>query len=229
LKARLFLLVACIVLVLSPAWAQSRVSGNVVVDHPQPKAGNSGVVVWLMPLDRTVKVSPSSHRFRLAQRHKSFEPHLLVIPLGTSVQFPNYDPFFHNVFSLYDGRRFDLGLYESGSSRTVRFDRPGVSYIFCNIHPQMSAVIITVATQWYAVTAANGQFAFTNVPPGRYRLHVWYERATADHLARAEREITVERDTQIDPIAIQTSRMPTTHKNKYGLDYDENSGDDRSY
>lgn len=229
MKARLVLLVTCVACLIAPAWAQSRVSGSVVVDHPQPKTGNSGVVVWLTPLDRTVKVPPASHLFRLAQRHKAFVPHLLVIPVGTPVQFPNEDPFFHNVFSLYDGRRFDLGLYESGSSRTVRFSHTGVSYIFCNIHPQMSAVIITVATPWYAVTAANGQFAFSDVPPGRYKLHVWYERATAEHLAKAERDITVERDTRIDPIAIQTSRMPTTHKNKYGLDYDINSGNDRIY
>jgi hypothetical protein len=81
---------------------------------------------------------------RLVQKNKSFEPHILVIPAGSMVEFPNHDPFFHNVFSLFEGKRFDLGLYEAGTSRMVRFDRPGISYIFCNIHPEMSAVIITL-------------------------------------------------------------------------------------
>src|SRR5579884_454193 len=75
----------------------------------------------------------------LVQKNKTFLPHVLVIPPGSTVDFPNHDPFFHNVFSLFEGKRFDLGLYESGTSRSVKFDRTGVSYIFCNIHPQMNA------------------------------------------------------------------------------------------
>ena len=86
------------------------------------------------------------------QKDKTFTPHLLVIPTGSTVDFPNLDPFFHNVFSEFNGKRFDLGLYESGSSRTVHFDHDGVSYIFCNIHPEMSAVIVTLSTPYFGVS-----------------------------------------------------------------------------
>ena len=82
---------------------------------------------------------------------------MLVVPAGSLVEFPNRDPFFHNVFSLFEGKRFDLGLYEAGTTRTVRFDRPGISYIFCNIHPEMSAVIITVSTPLYAIAKEDGR------------------------------------------------------------------------
>ena len=75
-----------------------------------------------------------------------FTPHILVVPVGSVVRFPNADPFFHNVFSLFDGKRFDLGLYEAGSTKEVTFSREGLSYIFCNIHPEMSAVVISLST-----------------------------------------------------------------------------------
>lgn len=214
----------CVALAVSPAWAQARIGGSITLDHPDRKVGNADVVVWLTPVDGHAEPPAASHPFRLAQRHKTFEPHLLVIPVGSVVQFPNYDPFFHNVFSLYEGRRFDLGLYESGASRSIRFTRVGVSYIFCNIHPQMSAVVITMQTPWYAVTGADGRFTLTSVPPGQYRLHVWYERSTVELLEKAAREITVDHDAELDPIKVQTSQISTSHKNKYGLDYDV-SGD----
>src|SRR5246127_2367910 len=106
-----------------------------------------------------------------------FTPHLLVVPMGSQVEFPNQDPFFHNVFSLFNGKRFDLGLYESGTSRAVRFDREGVSYIFCNIHPEMGAVVLALNTPYYAVSGAAGMVTIHNVPPGSYRLHLWSEAA----------------------------------------------------
>lgn len=228
MKASLLLLINCIALAIAPAWAQSRVSGSVVVSHPQPKTGNSGVVVWLTPADGHAR-APAPQTVRLTQRNKTFVPHLLVIPVGSVVRFPNSDPFFHNVFSLSDGPRFDLGLYEAGSSRSVQFNHAGISYVFCNIHPQMSAVIIRLATPWYAVTGKDGQFVLTGVPAGRYHLHLWYERATAARLAKSERDITVDHDIRLEPITVQSSQMPTSHKNKYGLDYDMNSGNDHPY
>ena len=103
----------------------------------------------------------------LAQKNKAFDPSLLVITKGSSVEFPNRDPWFHNVFSLFNGKRFDLGLYEAGSSRTVHFDREGISYIFCNIHPEMSAVVVVLGTPYFSVTNKDGEFTIQNVPPGR--------------------------------------------------------------
>src|SRR5215469_8852894 len=127
-------------------------------------------VVWLTPVtsanDPPAMPRSQPDNLRLVQRHKSFEPHVLVVPAGASVEFPNRDPFFHNVFSLFEGKRFDLGLYEAGTSRMVRFDRPGVSYIFCNIHPEMSAVVITLDTPWYSVSKGSGQLSIADVPYG---------------------------------------------------------------
>src|ERR1039458_5666431 len=93
------------------------------------------------------------------------------------VEFPNLDLFFHNVFSQFNGKRFDLGLYEAGSTKDVRFDHEGVSYIFCNIHPEMGAVIITLATPYFSVSAGSGHIALHNIPEGTYELHVWAEGA----------------------------------------------------
>src|SRR5207248_6791371 len=115
------------------------------------------VVIWLTPIDSNTPASPvAKQSLRLTQRNKSFEPHVLVVPVGSLVEFPNRDPFFHNVFSLFEGKKFDLGLYEAGTTRDVRFDKPGVSYIFCNIHPEMSAVVIAVQTPYYATSDARG-------------------------------------------------------------------------
>src|SRR6266852_5731795 len=137
-------------------------------------------VIWLTPVSgATVEPAPAAAdapvNLRLTQRNKSFEPHVLVVPAGSAVEFPNHDPFFHNVFSLFEGKRFDLGLYEAGSSRMVHFDRPGISYIFCNIHPEMSAVVITLATPLHAIASADGQLTLTAVPYGRQMLHIWSE------------------------------------------------------
>src|SRR5438045_5108518 len=110
----------------------------------------------------------SAQRLTLTQKGKMFEPHLLVVQVGSVVDFPNRDPFFHNVFSLFDGKRFDLGLYEAGSSRDVRFNKPGISYIFCNIHPEMSAVVISLDTPYYALASPEGELVVPHVPPGKY-------------------------------------------------------------
>ena len=127
----------------------------------------------------------------MVQKNKMFDPHLLVVPVGSVVVFPNRDPFFHNVFSLFNGKRFDLGLYEAGSERRVRFDREGVSYIFCNIHPEMGAVILSLATPYYAVSREDA-IVIPQVPPGRYLLNVWSEGATPESLNAARREVTVQ-------------------------------------
>src|ERR1700730_6115254 len=117
-----------------------RVSGEAVVIVPGLRAEKdaSRVVVWLVPLEAVQPVRTTTERphYRLVQRNKRFEPGLLVVPAGSVVDFPNADPWFHNVFSLYRGKRFDLGLYQAGAQRSVRFDGPGPSYLFCNIHPE---------------------------------------------------------------------------------------------
>ena len=181
----------------------------------------SPAVVWLTPLSPSRESNPPRRGLTLVQKNKNFEPHLLVVPVGTVVEFPNHDPFFHNVFSLFEGKRFDLGLYEAGASRNVRFDRVGISYIFCNIHPQMSAVIIALDTRHYAISDRSGAISMPDVPPGRYLLHVWHERASQEHLKGLTREITISPGRHVlDELRIEQSETLVAHKNKYGRDYD---------
>jgi plastocyanin len=185
----------------------------------------SDVVVWLTPLSGPVQASARiDHRFsahpRLVQKNKHFEPHVVVIPVGASVEFPNRDPFFHNVFSLFDGKRFDLGLYEAGTTRDVHFDKPGVSYIFCNIHAEMSAVVIALETPYYAISNARGEFNIPEMPLGRYFLRVWSEASLPDDLKDMTREITVsESALSLGVIRLNRTEMARSHKNKYGQDY----------
>ena len=204
------------------------------------RRGIPGTVVWLTPIAGTgadpitaqpaESPSPATNP-RLVQKNKSFEPHILVVPAGSMVEFPNRDPFFHNVFSLFEGKRFDLGLYEAGTSRMVRFDRPGISYIFCNIHPEMSAIVITMATPLYAIASADGQVTLAAVPYGRYMLHIWSEGMAPENAQPVTREITIaENATSLGVIRVpQANGQRMAHKNKYGREYDEPTPDNSIY
>ena len=111
----------------------------------------------------------------LDQRNQTFLPYVLAIPVGTTVDFPNRDSTYHNVFSLSKTQRFDLGRYARGASRSVRFDRPGVVRVFCEIHSHMSAFILVFAHRYFATTDAEGRYRIGGIPPGEYRLVVWYD------------------------------------------------------
>lgn len=196
-----------------------------VVGSTSKKAGSdsSNVAVWLTPADPQGRaaLAASSSPVKIVQRNKTFEPHVTVVRTGSYIDFPNDDPFFHNVFSLYNGKRFDLGLYEAGQSKPVRFDRPGVSYLFCNIHENMSAVVIAVDTPYYGVSDHAGQVSIPHVPDGSYTLHVFYERSTAEELKSLERQVTITASSRsIDALQVTESPNVTlAHKNKYGEDY----------
>ncbi|MEJ5251957.1 MAG: carboxypeptidase regulatory-like domain-containing protein [Chthonomonadetes bacterium] len=113
------------------------------------------------------------------QRNKTFVPHVLVVTVGTTVEFPNNDVVLHNVFAYYEAKRFDLGMYRRGTSRSVTFDKPGIVALLCNIHPDMSAYIFVVDTPYYALTDKNGQFRIRSIVPGTYTLRVWHESGAA--------------------------------------------------
>lgn len=183
-------------------------------------------VVWLKPLDQNAGLTFPPHKaFVLLQKDRTFIPHLLVVPTGSQVLFPNEDPFYHNVFSLFDGKRFDLGLYEAGTTRTVTFSREGVSYIFCNIHPEMSAVVIAVSTPLYGTADATGAFLIRNVPEGDYELHAWVEgvpQATLDKLTHHVHVSSGRNDLGALQIPGLPSR-PAGHLNKFGQPYDSDS------
>jgi plastocyanin len=190
----------------------------------------SQVVVWLTPVGAPIDPQLQKEIPQLVQRDKAFHPSLLVIPVGGKVEFPNEDPFFHNVFSLFEGKRFDLGLYESGSTRFVQFDKPGISFIFCNIHVQMSAVVIAVNTPYYAISNARGELSLPNVPPGRYKLQVFHASVAPEALRALSREITVaDGDTTLGTFTLNESAVELAHKNLYGHDYDRPEPDSPAY
>jgi plastocyanin len=185
----------------------------------------SKVVLWLVPQqgssEDTASVDPVRRHYRMLQENKTFEPKLLVVPLGSIVDFPNLDPWFHNVFSLYQGKRFDLGLYQAGAEREVVFDRPGPSFLFCNIHPQMTAVILTVNSDFFAVSDKAGHVLIRHVPAGRYSLHAWYEGAASEFSDVPQRPIDITPGENVLPaISIPVTKHDWSHKDKYGNDYD---------
>jgi plastocyanin len=186
---------------------------------------SSNVVVWLTPIGSNAPVAGASSATRppaqIVQRNKSFEPHLVVVQVGAAIDFPNKDPFLHNVFSLFDGKRFDLGFYEAGSTKAIHFDKPGVSFLFCNIHPEMSAVVISVDTPYFGLSDRSGHISVANVPDGHYQLNVWYERSLPEDLKSLTRSISISDSSRaLDPIRIAESpSFSLQHKNKYGQDY----------
>jgi len=182
---------------------------------------SSRAVVWLTPVGTPVQAPQQTQIPQLVQKNKSFQPSLIVIPAGGKVEFPNHDPFFHNVFSLFEGKRFDLGLYESGTTRFVQFDKPGVSFIFCNIHAEMSAVVIAVATPYYAISDVHGDLTIPDVPPGRYQLQVFHSSVAPDALRAMTREVTITAgQTTLGSFTMAESDVTVAHKNKYDRDYD---------
>lgn len=183
-----------------------------------PREMARSAVIWLEPAaGATHTIAPG--RFTLVQKNKTFIPHLLVVPVGSSVAFPNKDPFFHNVFSLFDGKRFDLGLYEAGSTRTVQFSRVGVSYIFCNIHSQMSAVVIALDTPFYSVVDPSGRFQISSVPDGDYDLHVWAEGQSQNSEAQQITRVHIGGpETNLGEIHAVVSQEE--HQNKFGRPYE---------
>lgn len=192
----------------------------------------SKAVIWLTPIGATVDLPQQqpSDIPKLVQKNKSFHPSLIVVPVGGKVEFPNHDPFFHNVFSLFEGQRFDLGLYESGSTRFVKFDRPGISFIFCNIHAEMSAIVIALATPYYAISDTRGELTLPHVPPGRYELQIFHSSVPAEALRAINREITVTADdTSLGSFSLAESGVLVAHKNKYGRDYDRPEPDSPAY
>jgi plastocyanin len=135
-------------------------------EHHQANA-----VVWL-----DAPNAPAVHlpqKVVLDQRNLAFSPHVVAIRVGTEVEFPNNDRVFHNVFSWRDGKRFDLGMYPVGASKTATFDRPGLSRIFCNIHPNMAAYILAVDSSYFGVSDADGAFTLPPLPNGVYGYHAW--------------------------------------------------------
>jgi len=131
-------------------------------------------LVWLEPAS---KIAPrKAGTFTMTTRGKTLLPHVLVVPVGSTVQFPNDDPIQHNLFSLSSANSFDLGLYRRGAGKSYTFKSPGVVNVYCNVHPTMSSVIHVMSSPYFAFTDGSGNFALTDVAPGSYTLVAWNEQ-----------------------------------------------------
>lgn len=128
--------------------------------------------------------APAPRKLELAQRDTAFHPNLLILPRGSTVAFPNQDPFFHNVFSFSKPKRFDLGRYPRNESKTVEFDKAGVVKVYCEVHKWMRAAVIISENPYHAVVDGTGRFRIDDLPPGRYTVAVW-------HMDRAEKTTTL--------------------------------------
>jgi len=196
------------------------VTGRVsMIHHAKGEHASADVVVSLTST-QAEEPAPPGPTLRFVQKNKRFTPHLLAVTPGTQIEFPNQDPFFHDVFSIYRGKPFDLGLYESGAVRKVRFTQPGVSFIFCNIHPEMSAAVVVLKTPHFAITGRDGSFQINRVPPGRYKLEVWAEAAAEAELVSQTREVEISAgDNPPLSITLHASSVSKDHLNKYGEVY----------
>jgi len=195
------------------------VTGTVSLVNAKSKdAGN--VAIWLEPVG-AAKGAGKGETPVLRQKGKQFVPRVVFCQVGQKVDFPNDDPFPHNVFSSSDVKKFDLGLYQAGETRQLPMTRPGVIPVFCNIHPQMKAFIIVVKSPFYGVSDKNGDIQIKDVTPGNYRLKVWHERAKQEKLDELSRPVTVTASgANLGTIQVDESGFFTVpHKNKDGKDY----------
>lgn len=199
------------------AAAAGSVSGKVTLvgADGKPEANASGAVVYVSGAWRRTAAG-AARNTTMVSRNKSFEPHVVAVAKGQTVDFPNLDKIHHNVFSVTEPYKFDLGLYKNGASRSKTFDATGACRVFCNIHAQMAGIVVVTDGDASAVTGADGAYRIEEVPPGRYTIVVWYEKGEE---RREEIEIppgaSVTRSFRIDVSGYRES----PHTNKYGEPY----------
>ena len=176
----------------------------------------SETVIWLEPAEGK-PARPEPQTARIVTRSKSLFPHVLTVPAGSTVEFPNEDPISHNLFSLSPGNSFDLGLYRRGVGKSQKFDTPGQVNVYCNVHPNMSAVIHVMPTAYYGFADAAGRYSI-DVPPGKYRLVAWNEVGGTSETAVEVREGGVVSGNVALTIDSRNFRA-VQHKNKLGRPY----------
>jgi plastocyanin len=190
--------------------------------HPVP----AETLVWLEPQPGTKVPHPlPTQKYQLVTRSKSLVPRILAIPMGATVQFPNDDPISHNLFSLSTPNGFDLGLYRRGSGKEHVFTSPGIVNVYCNVHPNMAAVIHVLDTPYYTLADGTGSASLPGVVPGRYRLIAWNEQSGS---AAIPIEVAADgsvRGSTLITIDSRSARSTAAHPNKFGQSYSGTSGD----
>jgi hypothetical protein len=214
-------LAACLVLAALPL-AAANVTGKVAFvtkrgQNPIP----AETLVWLEPLNG--RVTPRAPGvFQVVTRNKTLIPHVLAVPVGSTVTFPNDDPISHNLFSLSSNNSFDLGLYRKGAGKSQKFVSPGIVNVYCNVHPNMSAVIHVLSTPYFGFADANGNFSVGDVPPGKYRLDVWNEQGGTSQAPVVD--VTSTGPSQAVTLTLDSRNYrATVHMNKVGKPYQPSS------
>ena len=201
------------------------VSGRVtLVKNGAPLADSSNAIVWIEGVHSGA--TPSDARGTMKSERKRFTPRAVVVRKRGSVDFPNVDAVFHNVFSVSGANRFDLGLYRGGASKEKSFDESGLVRVYCNIHPAMVGFVMVVDSDFAQVTGPDGAFRFDGVPAGAHTLKVWEEEGT-----ETPYPVQVRAQAVTDaPITVDVSSYKLQpHKNKYGKDYPPPPPDDERY
>jgi plastocyanin len=213
-------LVFAALLLSTPAFADDTgsVSGTVTVTRPDEVEASPVLVYVVGFTDAAPATTPT-----MTQKGKRFHPDLLAITAGQTVSFPNGDPFLHNVFSPTASRRFDLGSYRKGKTKTRKFPTPGVVDVFCNIHPEMSATIVVLPNRAFTFADADGKFSIASLPTGTWRIYAYSRRATAP--VHTDVTITAGGTATVD-LDLTEAVRDFSHDNKYGEKY---KGDDETY
>jgi plastocyanin len=209
--------------------ASGSVSGQVTMkERPGDTTEDLGnVVVYLEPTGATARLRQPSTALvpvntAITLHARQFQPRVRVVTTGSTVEFPNEDPFSHNVFSKMNGG-FDTGVYGRGKQRDNQFVDPGVYPLYCNIHPRMTGFVVTLATPYFTQAASDGRFVIDKVPAGTYRVHVWHDRAAETAPINVVVPSAAAANMRIDLDA--RGYRYTQHKNKFGQDYTSASGD----
>jgi plastocyanin len=183
--------------------------------HPIP----AETVIWLESAQGARLSRPEPVRVRMVTRSKMLFPHVVAVPIGSTVEFPNDDPISHNLFSLSSPNNFDLGLYRKGAGKSHTFNGPGIVNVYCNVHPGMSAVIHVLSTPYFGFATAEGKYSLENIQPGQYRLMGWNEQGGVVETPieiSAQGQVTGNPNLSFDSRNYRESR----HLNKDGQPYE---------
>jgi plastocyanin len=199
--------------------AQSSVSGRVTI---QEKVGETtsdlaNAVIYLVPKNGLARYSELKNT-KMVMSGRQFSPRIRVVTSGSTLEYPNEDPFSHNIFSTAPSASFDLGVYGNNTSKSTTFKKAGAFPIYCNIHAKMTGYVVVVATPYYGQPTADGRWTLSGVPAGRYELHVWHER-TPEIIKDVE--VAAAGTSGVDATLDAKGFTLAEHKNKFGKKYSD--------